>query len=517
MASTNVLGVQDAYVLINSIAAQSLGGSLQATDLTSFITVGETLMQTGIESTLNAIGYVLGRTIFASRPYRAKLSTLERDPERYGMITRKITYLTGWAEETDNFNTQIDGSKLVDDASIDPFNIKKPKALQLSFPGAQSLQDHYTIFRDQLRLAFSSPEELIRFWEGISVEFFNMIETQKEAKSRAVLINRIAGQADMNIGVVDLVYEYNSAHNTSYSRADLLSTYYEQFSKFVAARIKIDSDRLTDRSVNNHASLTGYDPIVRHTPHARQKMVMYGPFFEGMKAEVYSSIFNPEYLNIGDFEAVNFWQSQEYPASINAKPNILNTTTGEANVAGDYVELPYVLGILFDEDALGIMPKFESAGSVYNPRGEYSNLFWHWLFKMYNDYTENSIVYVLGDVDTVKLSNLTTNQGALTPAFSADTLVYTKNVANAISTISITRNVSVEGALAQLYDANMNFIGTSYTDLAVGDNVFYVVVSKPGYTSTTYTITVTRAAEAKNGDDDEPAEEPEVKSTRSKK
>ena len=515
MASTNVLGVQDAYVLINSIAAQSLGGSLQATDLTSFITVGETLMQTGIESTLNAIGYVLGRTIFASRPYRAKLSTLERDPERYGMITRKITYLTGWAEETDNFNTQIDGSKLVDDASIDPFNIKKPKALQLSFPGAQSLQDHYTIFRDQLRLAFSSPEELIRFWEGISVEFFNMIETQKEAKSRAVLINRIAGQASMNIGVVDLVYEYNSTHNTSYSRADLLSTYYEQFSKFVAARIKIDSDRLTDRSVNTHASLTGYDPIVRHTPYARQKMVMYGPFFEGMKAEVYSSIFNPEYLNIGDFEAVNFWQSQEYPASINAKPNVLNTTTGEANVAGDYVELPYVLGILFDEDALGIMPKFESAGSVYNPRGEYSNLFWHWLFKMYNDYTENAIVYVLGDVGAAQLRGINST-GTLTPAFNASTYDYTVNVANSISTFTLYPTAD-EGVLITIYkDGTYTPIVTA-TPLAVGDTVFKIVTSKPGYSESTYTITVTRASEAKNGDDDEPAEEPEVKTTKSKK
>ena len=164
MASTNVLGVQDAYQLINQLAAQALGASIQATDLSSFVTVGEQLMQTGLESTLNAIGYILGRTIFSIRPYRAKLSTLEKDPERFGAITRKITYLTPWAEETDDFNTQIDGTKLADDASVDMFKIKGPKAVQLCFPGAVSLQDHYTIFRDQLRLAFSSPEELIRFW-----------------------------------------------------------------------------------------------------------------------------------------------------------------------------------------------------------------------------------------------------------------------------------------------------------------------------------------------------------------
>ena len=161
MASSNVLGVQDAYQLINQLAAQALGASIQATDLTSFISVGEQLMQTGLESTLNAIGYVLGRTIFSIRPYRAKLSTLERDPERFGAITRKITYLTPWAEETDDYNTQIDATKLADGTSVDPYVIKGPKAVQLCFPGAQSLQDHYTIFRDQLRLAFSSPEDRV--------------------------------------------------------------------------------------------------------------------------------------------------------------------------------------------------------------------------------------------------------------------------------------------------------------------------------------------------------------------
>ena len=279
MASSNVLGVQDAYQLINQLAAQALGGiSLQATDTSSFVTVGEAIMQTGLESTLNAIGYVLARTIFSIRPYRAKLSTLERDPERFGMITRKITYLYMQAEETDDFNTQIDGTKLADGSSVDMFKINAPKAMQTCFPGAQSLQNHYTRFRDQLRLAFSNETEFIRFWEGVTVEFYNNLETQKEQKSRAVLLNRIAGQLAMNVGVVDLVYEYNMTHNTAYTRADLLSTYLDDFAKFVAARIQIDSDRLTDRSVNNHAHITGYAPIIRHTPKERQRMIMYSPF-----------------------------------------------------------------------------------------------------------------------------------------------------------------------------------------------------------------------------------------------
>ena len=517
MASSNVLGVQDAYQLINQLAAQALGGSsLQATDTSSFVTVGEAIMQTGLESTLNAIGYVLGRTIFSIRPYRAKLSTLERDPERFGMITRKITYLYTQAEETDDFNTQIDGTKLADGSSVDMFKINAPKAMQTCFPGAQSLQNHYTRFRDQLRLAFSNETEFIRFWEGVTVEFYNNLETQKEQKSRAVLLNRIAGQIAMNVGVVDLVYEYNATHNTTYTRADLLSTYLDDFAKFVAARIQIDSDRLSDRSVNNHAHIDGYAPIIRHTPKERQRMIMYSPFFQGLRAELYSSLFNPQYLNIGDFEGLNYWQSQESPASIVITPSILNTTTGEANAAGDPVEMEYILGILFDEEALGVMPKFDYVSvTPFNSAGGYYNTYVHWLFKMFNDYTENGIVYVLGDVGQIKATNIIqTSSGTLTPTFDPDVYDYTINVANNVGSTSVFISVD-EGVTVRSYVDGVYTYPTHSVTLNVGDTVFKYVLSKPGYESSIYTITVTRAAEAKS-DDTESDEQAEKTSKKSK-
>lgn len=510
MASSNVLGVQDAYALINSIAAQALGASIQAVDSSSFVTVGEAIMQTGLESTMNAISYVLGRTIFSIRPYRSRLSSLERDEERFGMITRKLTYLTGWAEETENFNTQVDGTRLADGQSVDMYTIKAPKAMQLSFPGAQSLQDHITRFRDQLKLAFSNETEFLRFWEGAMVQFYNMLELRKEAKTRAVLCNRIAGQVAMGIGVVDMVYEYNAAKGTSYTRAQLLNEYAESFWKFFAARVQNDSDAMVDMSVLYHANLSGFDPIPRHTPKDRQRMFMYNPAYNDARAQVWSSLFNPQYLGIGDFEGVNFWQSKDSPEQIDYTPSILNTTTGEANAAGSHVEIPYVLGILYDEEAIGVMPKWDySSATPENSAGGYYNLYVHWLFKMYNDYTENGIVYVMGDVGEVKLSNIRPITGSLSPVFNADVLEYTISVANSTETIRINA-MADEGVLISA------FVGDTYASLGnlinlpVGDTVLSITASKPGYASTTYTVTITRAAEAKDGGDDpgEKAEEP---------
>lgn len=525
MASSNVLGVQDAYQLINSIAAQALGTTgLTATDGSSFVKVAEAVMQTGLESTLNAIGYVLGRTIFSIRPYKAKLSTLERDPERFGMITRKITYLAMEAEKSNDWNTQIDGTQLADGNSIDMFKIKAPKAVQLCIPGAESLQDHYTRFRDQLRVAFSNEQEFIRFWEGASVEFYNMIETQKEAKSRNVLLNRIAGQVAMNQGVVDLVYDYNMVYGTSYSRWELLTTYAESFWKHVAARIKIDSDRLTDRSANYHAQLTGYAPIIRHVPKDRQRAIMYGPAFTASKTNVYSSLFNPQYLDIGEFESVNYWQAQDAPASVNYLPNILNTTTGEANAADAAVEIPYVLGILFDEEAMGIMPKFDYVSvTPFNSAGGYYNTYIHWLFKSYCDFTESAIVYVLGDIEgqEAKLNRVRYRTGSggyqAVASFSPDT--YSYSIAVSSASFRMIAFPDQPFSTVTYYLGVTEFQADSALTLSEGANVITVTVSAVGYESMEYEFTVTYTI-SKNGDDEpaeEPAEELKTRSTKSTK
>lgn len=523
MASSNVLGVQDAYQLINAISAQSVGVSgLTATDTSSFIKVAEAIMQTGLESTMNAIGYVLGRTIFAIRPYKSKLSSLERDPERWGMITRKITYLMTGASKSKNWNTQVDATQLADGNSIDPFKIAAPKPIQFCIPGAESLEVDHTVFKNQLRVAFSNEQEFIRFWETISLHVMNMIEEQKESKSRAVLCNFIAGKVAMENGqqgVRDLVFDFNAAFGTAYTREQLLTTYATDFWKFVAATIKTDSEMLSDMTTLHHESLSGYDPIVRHTPKDRQKLVVYGPAFNAEKAYVFSTLFNPQYLDISTTEEVTHWQAKDYPAAISCTPSILNTTTGEANAYGSNVSIPYVLGILYDEEALGIMPKFDSAGSIYNPYGEYTNMVWHWLYKSFCDYTENAIVYVLGDVGSVKLTGLTKSGGtALSPAFSPTTYEYAMTVPNSESTGAFFTTVA-EGVLVTCYKNDAYASTLRSISFAVGETVIKIVTSQPGYASSTYTITITREAEAAKdgGDDEEPAEEPDTKSTKKSK
>lgn len=395
----NVLTPVDVYALMNAVVSQATGRTdLAVVDTTTFSSVGEIVLRTGAENTLNAISTVIGKTIFSVRPYKGKLESLRVAQQRWGGQVRKIINLYDEAEKSDDWNTDVAQNALADGNSVDMYKIRKPEALQLNFYGTKVLQKHITRFRDQLSLAFHNEDEFIRFIDSVMVEFSNEIELLNEAESRATLLNFMAGISSMGLTEVDLVAEYNNEYGTQYTRAQLLSTYIESFMKFVAAEIKIYSNKLTDMSTMYHANLTGYNKIMRHTPKEVQKMVMYEPIFIKTQAEVYSGLFNPKYLDIGSFEGVNYWQSQSTPTAINVKPNILDVATGESKDADIAVNLDYVLGILFDEEACGVMPQFDySSTTPFNSAGQYYNMYMHWRFNSYCDYTENAVLFVLGE------------------------------------------------------------------------------------------------------------------------
>lgn len=399
----NSLNPIDVYQIINEVVAQATGRQdLRVVDLTSFQSVGETLLRTGYENTLNAISIVLSRTIFSIRPYVGRLRSLMRNESAYGGHVRKLTPLYQAAEPSQDWNTQLSPQQLANGNSIDMYKISAPSWVQFNFYGMKTLQKRITRFDYQLEAAFESPQQMDTFWRTAMLEYSNEITLAEDAERQALLIGAVTGIMAMGgANVIDLVSAYNNTHGTSYTREQLLTTYIDDFMPYVAGEIQVVSSRLTDMSVNYHANITTYNDspvqgINRHTPRQNQRMIMYTPAFTRMRARVFPTLFNPQYLNIGVFEGVNYWQSQSDPMSMEATPVILNTVSGEA-VKGSQTSIDYVLGILFDEEFIGALSKFRrSSVTPYNSAGSYYNIFTHWLFNNYTDYTENAVIFILG-------------------------------------------------------------------------------------------------------------------------
>ena len=393
----------DVYAIVNEIVSQATGQkSIAVVDTTSFVSIGATLIGTQheAEKTLNAIGNVLARTIFSSRPYEGSLDILRASQEKWGAVVRKLIPLPSEAEESQDYNTDINPTQLADGQSIDMYRIKNPKVIELDFWGTKKLQAHITRYQDQLSMAFKSEADFVAFIDAFMIEFFNSIERMNEGRSRLVLANAIAGTyamaSDAPSCVVDLTAAYNAKYGTSYTKAQLLTTYLESFLGFFVGTVKMYSKRLKDSTALYHANFTGKPDILHHTPKAMQKLIMYEPFFIDAETQVLPQVFHPDKLDIGEYEGVNFWQNPDTPEKIVCKPTYLDVATMDSTDAASAVTIDTVLGILYDVEFMGVFPQFDySSVTPFNSAGGYWNEFYHWRFNNWTDYQENHIIFIM--------------------------------------------------------------------------------------------------------------------------
>ena len=391
----------DAYAAVNDIVKQLSGdGALQAVDTSSFIAVGKLIMSYTTDNIYGAITNIWSRTIFSARKYESyRFKSVEVDEERWGEIARKISFMPLEMEASQNWNTDLSPTQLADGGSIDPFKIRKAKPVEFNFSGSVPLQSHLTHFRDELESALESEQKLMSWWDAKMIEYYNDITQKDEAEREATVLNYIAGTYEMRNDaptcLVDLVAGYNAHVNGTYTREQILSTQFEDFLKWAAAEIQMYSKYMRDRTYIYHANVTGKE-LKRHTPDRYRKMIILSSFLTHARAEVYSGLFNPDYLELGSYEEINYWQNPSVPSQISVKSSYLDVSDGSKKVADDPVLFDYLVGIIFDEQGLVISNKRENSASIINPAGNYTNDYIHWLKRYNNDYTENHIVFYLG-------------------------------------------------------------------------------------------------------------------------
>ena len=410
----------DAYALINAVADEALGknATITAVNTSTFVSVGESILHSGTENTLNALSLVLGRTFMAVRPYKAKLAIV--NTLNSGLFTnrmRKISFYQRNAQASGAFNTDLYTNHAMgyDNGSNGGASVatmwEQNQAVPMEFNfGGRSVWDYsLTVYENQLQMAFRSEDEFLRFINGIMVEAGNDIESEKEAFNRATLLNYMAGLYDMSSvtgGAIDLTAEFNTYMGNpspALTRADILGpTYFKTFLEFFVAFIRTLSDQLENRSLKYHWSPTKtiggvtYD-IMRHTPKAKQKLILYKPLIYAAEAQVMSEIFNDQYLQIDNYEGVMFWQNEYDSAQISVTPAIPDTSDPTQQTVGTAVALDYVVGVLYDEDAMMVDYQMdESFTTPIEARKKYRNIWWHFSKNAINDFTENGILLYLG-------------------------------------------------------------------------------------------------------------------------
>lgn len=386
----NTLTIEQTSAVLNDVLAQVTGSKTIGTVTPeNFVSVATTVLKQDYDVTLKAISQVLSRTIFSVRPYTRKFKGMEADEIRFGNHVRKLN-LSDLPFEDDQRYT------LEDDVSVDMYKVRKPKVLQVNMYGQETFQTHYTVFREQLDVAFSSMEEFGRFLAMVAQNLSDTIEQAHESLARATVANFINGKVKGDApNVIKLVTVYNDMTGAALTPDTVKQPQnFVPFVKWMYGYISSISSLLTERTVKYHINVTDHE-IARHTPASMQSLYLYSPELNNIRTSVLSDVFNPDFLKLAYTEQVNFWQSIDTPMGINNKPEYL-LSDGTTKVEEEAVTTSNVFGLMCDVEAMGYTVVNQwTATTPFNAAGGYSNIYFHFTDRYWNDFTENAVVFLL--------------------------------------------------------------------------------------------------------------------------
>lgn len=383
------LNIVQIGTLLNKILDQARLSPAAVVDTSSFVSVAQTALKCAPDVLLESISQMFtNRDIISIRPYSRKFRSLERTNAEWGNAIRKLNYVDTPMEENPAW-------ELTDGSSVDMYKVIKTKILQTNFYGQSTWLQEWSVFDYQLNIAFANPYSFQAFMSGMFQNKADQREQAHEALARATILNLIGGVLAGNAegGVVKVLTLYNTQNGTSLTAADVMkAANFPDFLRFFVATIKIYLKLMSERSQKFQINVTG-KPITRHTPREDVMMYLYTPFFEKAKTMVYGDIFHDSYMNIGNYEEVNYWQSIDQTQNINVTAAYTNDTGA---VQTETVANNNVLGIIFDREAAGYTTIINRGWTTpYNGKGAYTNNGVSFSDRYYNDFTEKAIVFTL--------------------------------------------------------------------------------------------------------------------------
>lgn len=392
--AANVLTYNAIGTILNQIVTQATGkAQITPTSTSEFTAVAQTGLLAGYDNLMGAISQVLSRTIISTRPYYRKFQGLEADNIRYGNHVRKINYVDREWE---------DGSRLplTTGVTVDDQAPTLDDVLQTNFYGQNDYEIPWTLFSNQIDVAFQNADELGAFITGKLQNISDMTEQKHESMARMILANLIAGVISIGNAnqIVHLVTEYNTY--SGYSPAKTLTEIrgdaaeYSKFIKWVYGRVAQVSSMLTERSIIYHQNVTGKE-ISRHTPYDMQNVYLLSSERFQMEASVLADVYHDNYLRMADTAILNFWQSITTPDTIDVTPTYMKAD-GTLETPQAAVNQANVFGVITDREAAGYtIVNQRTTSAAYNGKGEFQNFWLKFTDRYWNDFTENTVVLLM--------------------------------------------------------------------------------------------------------------------------
>ena len=350
----------------------------------------------------NYVGKIIdkvGRTIFWDRVYTADDLGIWRDAFEYGSVLEKIRCDVGeytdnceWnlTKDSDN-DSDLDYNESISDHIAEMFKFYPAKVQAKYFNSKTTFKTTISITRKQLRSAFNSASELARFIGMIEQRVRTKLEISKNQLQKMVIANLMGEHIYQNKQVIDLAPLYHAeTGNDAGTLKSVLSN--GEKARFIAQKITFFRDMMKEPSKLYSATGTFYN----HTPVEDSRLIVLADLDSALRFNTYATTYNEEYTRLEGYRTVPFWQSSGTAIgdSLGVRSGIAITTSN-----GHTVVRNNIIGVLMDRDAAMICNEEPDVRAVYNADGNFTNYMYCSDCSYYNDFDENTIVFVWGGSD----------------------------------------------------------------------------------------------------------------------
>ena len=382
--------INQVYEFVNEAQKEILGEkSIDVNqDLSNIVDVGTAIENIyadnkGVDAYVKAIANRIGKMLFVDRVYRGALPKVLKDSWEFGSIIGKIQAELLDAQENETW-------ELVQGASYDPYVVNLPVVSSKFWNKMVTFEVDITLPTEQVKQSFTSADEMVRFMSMLETMVNNSMELKIESLTRACIANYILNVDDVGYGgqVVQLLSSYNTIKGGTPLTAEqaIIDADFLRYATGVMLEVK--------SHLKEYSKLYNMGEKARHTPNDLLHVVVNDVFASRIKTHLQSNTYHDELVQLPNYEEVGFWQGTGTDGKFANRTKVAGTFIRNDGSTGS-AEATYVIAVMFDHEALGVLQPRRRVTTAYNPKAEFYNNFHKWESRYFNDFNENFVIFTL--------------------------------------------------------------------------------------------------------------------------
>lgn len=292
--------------IVEDLTAKS--SSIQTADTSDVVSLGKSISDLNLyEGFFGSLVNRLAKTAYMVRVYEgADTRRILRDEHEYGAFIQRVYYTApDFVDNPEYKIPQYSGSDISTYQQSSPYDVTGTVTVQAMLYGAQGTYS-LEIIRpvDQIRSAFLSEAEMIRFIDGIYVTIENKMKLAEEGLVNAACATAIA--ADIQGGKVrNLLTEYNTINSTNPITDEDVAMSDPDFLKYASKEIRKTIKFM--RKMSTAFNVKGHETF---TPSDRLVCEVLTEMASAMDTYLESDTFHKELVALPAYDEVPFWQFQ---------------------------------------------------------------------------------------------------------------------------------------------------------------------------------------------------------------